>query len=116
MSGPSYRVYKGLQRPLVYKGFAGKFIFWGIGSIIGGIALGGLVGAVSNMYLGGLVLLSVVAAGLSYTFFKQKGGLHAKTRRHGIFIHPAGLSLHRPNNPSHEKTTQKPVLAPLRRD
>ena len=94
MSAPSYRVYKGLQKPLIYKGFVGKFIFWGIGSIISGIACGGLVGAATNMYLGGLVLLLLIGAGLSYTFFKQKGGLHNKTQHRGIFIYPARLSLH----------------------
>lgn len=82
-----YFVYKGLQKPLVYRGFKGKFIAYGISSLGLGLVLGGLSGAMVNMYIGGLVTIASIAAGLSYTFSKQRSGLHDKTRSKGIFIH-----------------------------
>ena len=50
-----FSIYKGLQKPLVYRGFKGKFIGWGIGSLVLGLVGGGLIGALTSMYLGGLV-------------------------------------------------------------
>ncbi|SDF11654.1 hypothetical protein SAMN05216464_11317 [Mucilaginibacter pineti] len=88
-----YPIYKGLERPLIYKGFKGKFIAWGIGSLIAGLISGGLLGALTSMYLGGIVMILVIVGGLFYTFQKQKDGLHDKTRRTGIFIHPVHLKI-----------------------
>ncbi|MFD2285968.1 DUF4133 domain-containing protein [Pedobacter petrophilus] len=82
-----YPVYKGLQKPLVYRGFKGKFIAYGISSLGLGLVMGGMTGAIVNMYIGGLVTILSIAAGLFYTFSKQSSGLHDKTRSKGIFIH-----------------------------
>lgn len=46
-----YPIYKGLEQPLSYRGFKGKFIGWGISSLIGGLFFGGMIGAASNMYV-----------------------------------------------------------------
>ncbi|MCA5006144.1 DUF4133 domain-containing protein [Sphingobacterium sp. WQ 366] len=86
-----FSIYKGLQKPLVYRGFKGKFIGWGIGSLIAGIVAGGLIGALSSMYFGGFITLISIAAGISYTFHRQKSGLHDKARAKGVFIHPINL-------------------------
>lgn len=86
-----YAIYKGLQRPLVYRGFKGKFIGWGIGSLLLGLVGGGLLGALTNMYLGGAVTIALIAAGLFLTFQRQKNGLHEKTRNKGITIHSVHL-------------------------
>lgn len=83
----TYPVYKGLQKPLVYRGFKGKFIAYGISSLGLGLVLGGFGGALINMYLGGLLTLGVITGGLLYTFSKQKSGLHDKTRSGKIHIH-----------------------------
>ncbi|WP_158826947.1 DUF4133 domain-containing protein [Mucilaginibacter lacusdianchii] len=83
-----YAIYKGLQKPLIYRGFKGKFIAWGIGSLVLGLIGGGLIGALTSMYLGGAVTIFTIAGGLLYTFQKQKGGLHSKIRHQGVFIHP----------------------------
>ena len=89
----TYPVYKGLQKPLIYRGFKGKFIYWGLGSLVGGLIIGGLIGALTSMYLGGFLTIALISAGLTYTFFRQKDGLHSKTRNTGIFIHPVHLKL-----------------------
>ncbi|OYD43627.1 DUF4133 domain-containing protein [Sphingobacterium cellulitidis] len=86
-----FSIYKGLQKPLVYRGFKGKFIGWGIGSLALGLVGGGLTGALTSMYLGGLVTILAIAGGLTYTFHRQKGGLHDKSRHRGVFIHPVKL-------------------------
>src|SRR5258708_1513122 len=83
-----YAIYKGLGKPLVYKGFKGKYIAWGIGSLVTGLVSGGLTGALTSMYLGGAVTILVTVGGLFFTFQKQKGGLHSKTRHKGVFVHP----------------------------
>ncbi|MBB5440639.1 hypothetical protein HDC92_004342 [Pedobacter sp. AK017] len=88
-----YPVYKGLRRPLIYKGLKGKFIAWGVTSLVTGLVLGGLLSTMVNMYLGGFVALAATAAGLAFTISRQKGGLHSKTRFPGIFIHPNRLKI-----------------------
>jgi hypothetical protein len=86
-----YPIYKGLQKPLVYRGFKGKFIFWGIGALLAGLILGGLTIALVNMWLGALVLIACIVGGLLYVAAKQKNGLHSKTGHKAIFIHPTRL-------------------------
>jgi hypothetical protein len=86
-----FAVYKGLQRPLIFKSFKGKFIYWGVGSLLLGLVVGSLTMALINMYVGALVLIGIIVGGLVYTAGKQKGGLHDKTRSKGIYIHQVKL-------------------------
>lgn len=88
-----YAIYKGLQKPLIYRGFKGKFIYWGIGSLVSGLILGGLVGAFTSMYLGGFLTITLICAGLGYTFYRQKDGLHTKKRHKGVIVHPVKLKI-----------------------
>jgi len=94
--GRQFQVYKGLQRPLTYRGFKGKYIYWGIASLLAGLILGALTMALVNMWLGLIVLIAAVAGGLVFIAGKQKNGLHIKTRPSGIFIHQVNFkNLHR---------------------
>ena len=86
-----YAVYKGLQRPLTFKGFKGKYIYWGLGSVLGGLVFGSVTMAMVNMWLGAIVLVGFIVGGLVFIASKQKGGLHAKTRHSGVYVHPANL-------------------------
>ncbi|RFZ91085.1 plasmid transfer protein [Mucilaginibacter conchicola] len=81
-----YPVYKGLQKPLIFKGFKGKFIYWGLGFLLAGLVLGALTMSLINMWLGAVVLTGCIVGGLLFTAGKQKGGLHAKNRQKGINI------------------------------
>jgi hypothetical protein len=81
-----FPVYKGLQRPLIFKGFKGKFIYWGIASLLTGLVFGALTMSLVNMWLGAMVLVGFVVGGLLFTAGKQKGGLHAKSRTSNIYI------------------------------
>ena len=86
-----FAVYKGLQRPLTFKGFKGKFIYWGVGSLLSGLVLGSVTMALINMYVGAAVLIGTIIGGLFYTAGKQKGGLHNKKRPKGTFIYQVQL-------------------------
>jgi hypothetical protein len=80
-----FPIYKGLQKPLIYKGFQGKFIGWGLGFFISGIVLGGLIGSLTSMAFGGIITLFIIVGGLVFTSQQQKKGLHNKTRYEGVF-------------------------------
>lgn len=86
-----YAVYKGLQRPLTFKGFKGKYIYWGLGSVLAGLVLGSVTMAVINMWLGAIVLVGCIVGGLVFIASKQKGGLHNKARHTGIYVYPSNL-------------------------
>jgi len=81
-----YAVYKGLQKPLIFKGFKGKYIYWGLGSLLAGLVLGALTMSLISMWLGAVTLVGTVTGGIFYTAGKQKGGLHSKTRNSNILI------------------------------
>jgi hypothetical protein len=81
----SFNVYKGLQKPLTYKGFSGKFIYWGIACLLAGLVLGSVIMAVFSMLLGVFVLAACIGGGLYYTAAQQKKGLHQKTISKGHY-------------------------------
>lgn len=87
-----YNIYKGLQKPLVYKGFRGKFIYWGIASLLSGLLLGAMVMAILSMLAGVLILVLVIAGGLAYTANQQKHGLYNKTRSRGHYLFPSTIN------------------------
>jgi len=87
----TFPVYKGLQKPLVFRSFKGKFIYWGLGSLLAGLVLGALTMSLINMYLGAIVLIGCIFCGLEFTACKQKKGLHDKSRSPGIYLHPSNL-------------------------
>ena len=91
MSAKQYAVYKGLQKPLVYKGFKGKYIYWGIGFLLTGLVAGALIMAMVSKTIGALVMVAIMVGGIYYTAGKQKKGLHNKTRSVGVFIYPSKL-------------------------
>jgi hypothetical protein len=88
-----FSVYKGLQRPLTFKGFKGKFIYWGVGSLLLGLVAGSVTMALVNMYVGAGLLVGIIVGGLFYTAGRQKGGLHDKPRSKGIQVHPVNLKI-----------------------
>jgi uncharacterized membrane protein len=90
----SFFVYKGLQKPLVYRGFSGRFIYWGIASLLAGLILSALIMALFSMLLGVLVLAACVGGGLAFTLSKQKQGLHQKTRASGIIHFQSTINPH----------------------
>lgn len=80
-----FPIYKGLQKPLIYRGFQGKYIGWGVASLVIAVVSGGLIGSLTSMVLGGVITISVMSIGLFITSQQQKKGLHSKTRYKGVF-------------------------------
>lgn len=85
-SEPIYNVYKGLQRPLVFKAFKGKYIYWGIGILIGSLVFGIIIAVAVSMLVGAIVFIGGMVGGLLYIATKQKKGLHDKDKSKGVFI------------------------------
>ena len=81
-----YPVFKGLQRPLEFLGFQGRYIYWAAGTA-GGDIVGFIIGYVAIGFVAALVLCTLILAfGGVMTFLKQRKGLHSKNEENGIFI------------------------------
>jgi hypothetical protein len=82
----TYALYKGLQRPLIFKFFKGKYIYWALGALVAGITTGGIISAVVSAFAGLASLLGVSLPLLFYTISKQKQGLHSKAKDTAIYM------------------------------
>ena len=81
-----YPVFKGLQRPLEFLGFQGRYIYWAAGTAGGGI-LGFIISYVVFGFIVALAVITVVLAfGIVSIIIKQRKGLHSKNEERGIFI------------------------------
>lgn len=83
---PNYNVYKGLQKPLIFKGLKGKFIYIGGACVVGSLLLCAIVSTMTSFLWGGVTLVVVMFGGLGITAKLQKQGLHRKDKRRGIYI------------------------------
>jgi hypothetical protein len=86
-----FYLYKGLKKPLVFFGLKGKYIFYAVG-IIGGGVIAALILSKFGL-LGSLLGLAVTAGGVYLIFKRQdKYGLYNKTKNFDqIFIFPKRL-------------------------
>ncbi len=87
-----YAIYKGLQKPLVYKGFKGKYVYWALGSVVSGVIVGGILSAVVSVIAGAVVMAIILTLGIVYTSQRQRTGLHNKNNERGIFVHQTNLN------------------------
>ncbi len=81
-----YKIYKGLQSPLVFKGFKGKFIYLGVAVILGSFLLAVILINLVDYVTGFLAMAVVLILGLLKLALEQKKGLHNKKRENGIYI------------------------------
>jgi len=86
METKHYSLYKGLQRPLVFKVFKGKFIYWAMGSVLAGVVGFDLIGAFVSQVFGLISMISISVPFLMYTLNKQKQGLYSKRKDFAVFI------------------------------
>ena len=81
-----YPVFKGLQKPLEFLGFQGRYIYWAAGTAGGGI-LGFIIGYVSAGFVVALIIISVIlSVGGIAIMVKQRQGLHTKRTDKGVFV------------------------------
>ncbi|PTT78450.1 MULTISPECIES: DUF4133 domain-containing protein [unclassified Chryseobacterium] len=87
-----FYLYKGLKKPLVFFGLKGKYIFYAVG-VIGGGVISALVLSKFGL-LGSLLGLAVTAGGVYFIFKRQdKYGLYDKTKNFNqILIFPKRLN------------------------
>ncbi|HAO05678.1 MAG TPA: DUF4133 domain-containing protein [Chryseobacterium sp.] len=86
MNIPTYKIYKGLQRPLVFKIFKGKYIYWALGSIVAGVVAGGAASMIISSIAGAVTMVLVAIPLLFFTISKQKEGLYTKTKEDCIYM------------------------------
>lgn len=84
-----FSVYKGLQQPIVFQTLKGRYIYWGLASVLAGFLAAVILTVTFSVLAGFLALLAVSMSGLLYTNSRQKKGLHDKTKSEGVFIIPA---------------------------
>ena len=106
-----FYLYKGLKKPLVFFGLKGKYIFYAVG-IIGGGVVAALILSKFGL-LGSLLGLAVTAGGVYLLFKRQdKYGLYDKTKNSDqIFVFPKRLDyrklLKQAETERLEKSTEK---------
>ncbi|RBQ12046.1 plasmid transfer protein [Pedobacter miscanthi] len=91
MEAKRFKVYKGLQRPLTYKGFKGRFIYWGLGILLFSLISGALLMAMLSMYVGAVLMISMIVSGFFWLGYRQKKGLYDKNKLWGIYLHRCKL-------------------------
>lgn len=84
--GKEFNVYRGLQRPLIFKSLKGKFIYWGMGCLLLSLVSGILLATLVHVAVGAIGLILFALGGMFFILSKQKKGLHDKTRSSGTFI------------------------------
>jgi hypothetical protein len=91
MEAKRFKVYKGLQRPLTYKGFKGRFIYWGLGILLFALVTGALLMAMVSMYAGAVLMIAMIVSGFLWLAGRQKKGLYDKNKLRGVYLHPSNL-------------------------
>ncbi|MCK5103257.1 MAG: DUF4133 domain-containing protein [Cyclobacteriaceae bacterium] len=71
---PTYQVYRGLQKPLVFKSFKGRYIYWGLGSILLALITAMLISSLINILAGMASMTVILATGLGTTAYYQQRG------------------------------------------
>ena len=80
-------MFKGLQKPLEFMGFQGRYITWAAATVGGGILSFIIVYCILGFVVGLIVLTVTLCTGAALIFFKQRKGLHTKKEEHGVFIY-----------------------------
>lgn len=106
----SFKVFKGLQAPLYFKGFKGKYIYIGLISILGAFLVLGVAIALAG-YLVGLLVGGALVFGLFFGLSrKQKYGLFDRKVERGIYINkPEYIFLNKLEVNLHEEIEQKEI-------
>ena len=88
-----YPVFKGLQKPLEFMGFQGRYIYWAAGTIGGAIVSFIIAYCLVGFVVGLVVLVVAISAGAALIFLKQRKGLHTKKSDQGVYIYARDKSL-----------------------
>lgn len=89
----SFLVYKGLQMPLVLKGFKGRYIYWGLGILLSSFILATILVVSVNIVVGIIFMILYLGIGLFLLSRKQKEGMYTKRKQYGKFKPQHSFSL-----------------------
>ncbi|MFL0137689.1 DUF4133 domain-containing protein [Tenacibaculum maritimum] len=80
-----YLVYKGLQKPLVFKGIKGKFIYWSAGGILTSFFLSFGFNYLLGAFPALLIAMCLIGGLMFYVNKKQKNeGIYSKDKTFGV--------------------------------
>lgn len=80
-----FEVYKGLQKPLVFKGIKGKFIYWSAGGILGAFFLSFGMNYLLGAFPAIAIAMVLVGGVMFFINKKQKDeGIYSKDKTFGI--------------------------------
>lgn len=82
-----FPVFKGLQKPLEFMGFQGRYIYWAAGTA-GGAIVGFIIAyCLLGFVVGLVVLVFAISTCAALIFLKQRKGLHTKKSDQGVYIY-----------------------------
>ena len=81
-----FPMFKGLQKPLEFMGFQGRYIYWAAGTA-GGAIVGFIAYCLLGFVVGLVVLVFAISTGAALIFLKQRKGLHTKKSDQGVYIY-----------------------------
>lgn len=79
-----YVVFKGLQKPLVFKGYKGKFIYWIAGGLLGSFILCIVFTILIHIAVGILTLAIGTGSIIMYVKSQMKYGVNKKELKKGV--------------------------------
>lgn len=86
MQNKSYKVFKGLQKPLEFMGLKGRYVWVGLGAAIATILLFIILFVTVNFLTAFVALLAVPTSVFLWIRKSSKRGLYAKRKDEGVFI------------------------------
>lgn len=102
MEEKSFFLYKGLKKPLVFKGLKGKYIYYAGGSFAGTMILGIILSKVIGFFIG-IALAFGIGGGMIWNVFRlqKTRGLYNKTaNRDEIHMLPVRIRLKQKYKPT----------------
>lgn len=75
-----YPLYKGLQKPLVFKGFKGRYIYWGMASIGINLIIGCSICLLIDKTIGLIAMALLMFSAFGFILKKQEKGLFPRKR------------------------------------
>mgnify|MGYP002650951581 FL=1 len=82
-----FPVFKGLQKPLEFMGFQGRYIYWAAGTASGAIVGFIIAYCLLGFVVGFVVLVFAISTGTALIFLKQRKGLHTKNSDQVVYIY-----------------------------
>jgi Ca2+-dependent lipid-binding protein len=82
-----FSVYKGLQRPILFKGLKGQYIYYAFAIAIGSLMTFVIISTIVNFLAASIGMAVFVFGGIiGMALYQRKYGLYRKNVRKGIYI------------------------------